>query len=82
MKSWDDEWLKGKAGAWLASALMAVVAVTVLLLCGCNTYTVVPADYHAVPVRQTGEDAYERAVEDATGWYVPDALMMELLDVN
>lgn len=82
MKSWEAEWLKGKAGAWLASALMPAVAVAVLRLCGCHTYTVVPADYHAVPVRQTGEHTYEHAVEDATGWYIPDSLMLELLDAK
>lgn len=49
---------------------------------GCHTYTVVPADYHAVPVRQTGEATYEHAVEDATGWYIPDSLMLELLDAR
>lgn len=62
----------------IAGAILAVV----LAVCGCHTYTVVPADYHAVPVRQTGETTYERAVEDATGWYVPDALMLEILDAK
>lgn len=83
MKSWDDEWLKGKAGAWLASALMAAVAVTALLLCGCSNYTVVSADRRLVPVRHAPEvsaDVYYRTGKDATGWYVPDALMLELLE--
>lgn len=86
MKSWDDEWLKGKAGAWLASALMAAVAVTALLLCGCSTYTVVSADRRLVPVRHAPEvsaDVYYRTEgKDATGWYVPDAVMLELMDAE
>ena len=61
----------------LGGFILAAVCLT-----GCHTYTVVPADYHAVPVRQTGETTYERAVEDATGWYVPDALMLEILDAK
>lgn len=86
MKSWDDEWLKGKAGAWLASALMAAVAVSVLLLCGCSTYTVVAADRRLVPVRhapEVSDEAYLRTEgKEATGWYVPDAAMLELMDAE
>lgn len=66
----------------IAAFCYATFVFFVWLFGGCNTYTVVPADYHAVPIKQTGEATYEHAVEDATGWYVPDALMMELLDVN
>ena len=81
---WDD----GKS-TWLTSALMFVVAVIVLLFCGCRTYTVVAADREVIPVRQSnvieGEvtrRTYVEAVEDATGWYVPDAIMLELLEAE
>lgn len=84
MDRWND-WDDGKS-TWLTSALMLVVSVVVLLLCGCRTYTVVAADREVVPVRQSnaieGEvtrRTYVEAVEDATGWYVPDAVMLELL---
>ena len=84
MKSWDDEWLKGKAGAWLASALMAAVAVAALLLCGCSTYTVVPADRQMVPVRATGGGLYVEEPSGAcTGWYVPKSTMLDIVnDLN
>lgn len=65
----------------LAVAFGALFGVLVCVA-GCHTYTVVAADYHAVPIKQTGPETYERAVEDATGWYVPDALMLELLDAK
>ncbi len=51
-------------------------------LAGCSTYTVVPADREMVPVRHAPEVSpgiYLRAQGDATGWYVPDAVMLELL---
>ena len=81
MNDWDDE-----KSTWLTSALMFVVAVIVLLLCGCRTYTVVPADREVVPVYQNGTlDNRKTYIEDeerATGWYVPDAIMLELLEAD
>lgn len=77
-----DDWLHENIDIVIGWVIAVLLCTLALLGSGCHTYTVVPADYHAVPVKQTGEATYERAVEDATGWYVPDALMMELLDVN
>lgn len=78
-----DDWLRDNIDIVLHGLfVLALCALALLVSCGCNTYTVVPADYHAVPIKQTGEATYERAVEDATGWYVPDALMLELLDAK
>lgn len=67
---------------------LALAALGGLLACltytGCHTYTVVPADREAVPVKQTGDNprVYTEATEDATGWYVPDAVMLELLEAD
>lgn len=88
MDRWDD-WDDGKS-TWVTIALMFVMAVIVLLFCGCAPrYTVVAADREVVPVRQSnaieGEvtrRTYVEAVEDATGWYVPDAVMLELLEAD
>lgn len=74
----------GGGGCGCLMTVIAVVAVA--LACGCRSYTVVAADREVVPVRQSnaieGEvtrRTYVEAVEDATGWYVPDAVMLELL---
>ncbi len=59
--------------------------VGLCLLCGCSAYTVVPADREMVPVRRAPEvspDVYLRTREGATGWYVPDAVMLELLEAE
>lgn len=77
-----DNWLRDYIDVILGGVVVALLCALALLASGCATYTVVPADYHAVPVKQTGEATYEHAVEDATGWYVPDALMLELLDAK
>lgn len=70
----------------------ALAALGGLLACltytGCHTYTVVPADREVVPVRQSVSDEAARRrtyVEDeagATGWYVPDAVMLELMEAD
>lgn len=77
-----DDWLRDNIDIVIGWVIAVLLCTLALLGSGCHTYTVVPADYHAVPVKQTGEDTYEHAVEDATGWYVPDALMLELLDAK
>lgn len=85
MNDWDD----GKS-TWVTSALMMVMAVIVLLFFGCAPrYTVVAADREVVPVRQSVSDdavterrTYVEADADATGWYVPDAVMLELLEAD
>lgn len=63
----------------LAGGLLACLTYT-----GCSTYAVVPADREAVPVKQTGDKprVYTEAVEDATGWYIPDALLLDLLEAD
>lgn len=70
-------------GCGLVLAALVVLAVAAYLLCGCASYTVVAADREVVPVYQNGTQdnrkTYIEAVEDATGWYVPDAVMLELL---
>lgn len=85
MNDWDD----GKS-TWVTSALMLAMAVIVLLFCGCAPrYTVVAADREVVPVRQTVSEegvterrTYVEADDDATGWYVPDSIMLELLEAD
>ena len=75
-------------GALLAAVLAIAIAVTACILCGCQTYTAVPADREVVPVRVTVPDeaarrrTYVEAEDGATGWYVPDAVMLELLEAE
>lgn len=70
------------------AAVWALVAVAACLQGCAPAYTVVAADREAVPVRATvPDDAARRRtyVEDAdaaTGWYVPDAVMLDLLDAE
>lgn len=67
---------------------LALAALGGLLACltytGCHTYTVIPADREAVPVKQTGDSprTYTEATEDATGWYIPDATLLDLLGAD
>lgn len=77
---WDD----GKS-TWVTSALMMVMAVIVLLFFGCAPrYAVIPADREVIPVKQTGDSprVYTEASEDATGWYIPDATLLDLLEAD
>lgn len=76
-------------GCGLVLAAAVVVAIVAFLLCGCRSYTVVAADREVVPVRQTVSDeavaerrTYVEAETDATGWYVPDSIMLELLEAD
>lgn len=68
--------------------LLALCALALILTfgTGCSTYTVVSADRRLVPVRHAPEvsaDVYYRTEgKDATGWYVPDAVMLELMDAE
>lgn len=81
---------RDRASTWLTALLFAVLfGLCVLFAAGCRTYTVVAADREVVPVRQTvGEEGvaerrtYVEAEADATGWYVPDAIMLELLEAD
>lgn len=53
------------------------------MLSGCaGQYVVVAADREVVPVRVIDGNFYERTADnsaEATGWYVPDAVMLDLL---
>lgn len=72
---------------WGGVALAFCTCVLAAICSGCAPrYTVVAADREVVPVRQSvSEEAvaerrtYVEAEADATGWYVPDAVMLELL---
>ena len=67
-------------------ALGALAIIFALFGAGCSTYTVVSADRRLVPVRhapEVSDEVYYRTEgKDATGWYVPDALMLEILDAK
>ncbi len=71
--------------------LIALAATGGLLACltyaGCTTYTVVPADREVVPVAPQDPDpqghrVYVEMQDGATGWFVPDSVMLELLDAD
>lgn len=80
---------KEACGCGLVLGTLMAIAVAAYLLCGCRTYTVVPADREVVPVRQSnvieGEvtrRTYVETEDGATGWYVPDATMLQLLEAE
>lgn len=80
---------KQARGCSAGLAIAVALAVAAFLLFGCAPrYTVVAADREVVPVRQTVPDEASRCrtyIEDtarATGWYVPDATMLELLEAD
>ena len=71
--------------------LLALAALGGLLACltyaGCRTYTVVPADREVVPVAPQDPDPQGRRVyvemeDGATGWFVPDPVLLELLEAE
>ena len=77
-------------GCLIAALVAFAVCLAAILGSGCaSRYTVVPADREVIPIRQTVSDeataTHRTYVEDsaaATGWYVPDATMLELLDAD
>lgn len=81
---------RDRASTWLTALLFAVLfGICVLFAAGCRTYTVVAADREVVPVKQSNATegavtrrTYVEAEADATGWYVPDAVMLELLEAE
>ena len=79
-----DDWLHDNADALVAGAFVVIMGAMALLMGGCSSYTVVAADRRLVPVRHAPEvsaDVYLRTEgKNATGWYVPDALMLELME--
>ena len=54
---------KEACGCGLVLGTLVAIAVAAYLLCGCRTYTVVPADREVVPVKalRAGEQRTERA---------------------
>lgn len=80
----------GVGGCGCLLTVIAVVAVALAVaFCGCAPrYTVVAADREVVPIRATVPDAaanrrtYVEDADAATGWYVPDAVMFELLEAD
>lgn len=73
----------GGGGCGCLLAVIAAVAVALAVaFCGCSTYTVVAADREVVPVAPCEDGRFEVTEEGATGWYVPDALMLELLEAE
>lgn len=78
---------KQARGCALAAALILGAALAALALCGCHTYTVLPADREVVPVAPQDPDPQGRRVyvemeDGATGWFVPDSVMLELLEAD
>lgn len=78
---------KQARGCALAAALILGSALAALALCGCTTYTVLPADREVVPVAPQDPDPQGRRIyvemeDGATGWFVPDSVMLELLDAE
>ena len=77
-------------GCLIALTLIgALVCLAAILGSGCTPrYTVIPADREVIPVRQTVTDEAAKRktyVEDdagATGWYVPDAVLLDLLEAT
>ena len=74
---------------WIIAGVGAAVAALVALCSGCAPRTVViPADREVVPIRQTVTDAaakrrtYVEDADAATGWYVPDATLLDLLEAD
>lgn len=71
-------------GCSIALAIIIALAIAAYLLCGCTAYAVVPADLEVIPVKQVqdGPRTYVECVDGATGWYVPDATMLDLLEAD
>ena len=74
---------------WLIAAVGSIVIVLAALASGCAPRTVViPADREVVPIRATVPDAaanrrtYVEDAAGATGWYVPDAVLLDLLNAE
>ena len=79
------------SGCALTLAVLGALVLALGAICsGCAPrYTVVASDREVVPVRQTVSEegvaekrTYVEAEADATGWYVPDAIMLELLEAD
>lgn len=72
-------------GCLIAVIVAAVVILAAILGSGCTPrYTVIPADRECIPVKQIQEypAVYQETRSDATGWYIPDAVLLDLLDAD
>lgn len=73
-------------GCLLAVILIgAAVCLAAILGSGCTSrYTVIPADREAIPVKQiqSNPNVYQEASSDATGWYLSDAVLLDLLEAD
>lgn len=74
---------------WLIAGIGSIVLILGVICSGCATrYTVIPADREVVPIRQSIPDAATARrtfIEDpagATGWYIPDATLLKLLEAD
>lgn len=73
----------GGGGCGYLLTVIAVVAVALAaVFCGCRSYTVVAADREVVPVAPCEDGKFEVTEDGATGWYVPDSVMLDLLDAD
>lgn len=69
------------------AAVWALVALAACLQGCAPAYTVVSADREVVPVAPQDPDPQGRRVyvemeDGATGWFVPDSVMLELLEAD
>lgn len=62
-------------------AALALLAAA-LLLSGCRTYTVVAADREVIPLVQRPDGSFVEGTDGSQGWYVPDAVMLRLLEAD
>ena len=73
---------------WLIAGIGSIVITLAILCSGCTPrYTVIPADREVVPVAPQDPDPQGRRVyvemeDGATGWFVPDSVMLELLEAD
>lgn len=76
-----DDWIHDNVDALVAGAFVVIMSIMALLMSGCSSYTVVAADRELVPVREVGDGRYVfDASEGCTGWYVPNAVMLEMAE--
>ncbi|HIV09540.1 MAG TPA: hypothetical protein IAC79_05455 [Candidatus Spyradenecus faecavium] len=62
-------------------AALALLAAA-LLISGCRTYTVVAADREVIPLVQRPDGSFVEGTDGSQGWYVPDAVMLRLLEAD
>lgn len=73
---------KEACGCGLLLGTLVAIAVAAYLLCGCSTYTVVAADREVIPLVQRPDGSFVEGTDGSQGWYVPDAVMLRLLEAD